>query len=95
VPERKFVVYRGVWMVAGWPDRIQAAQGSRDLLIEGVRFSRIPYGSESESRGADTHPCRDCRVIKGEFHVSGCDVEECPCCHGQLITCDCEAKNRP
>jgi len=30
-------------------------------------------------------PCGDCGVLKGEFHVEGCDIEICPKCGGQLI----------
>ena len=91
--ERKFITYRGVQMVEGWPERIQEAQRTRGLLIEGARFARIAYGSESVDWGSDERPCHDCRVLQGELHVSGCDVEECPRCHEQLITCDCEAED--
>lgn len=33
--------------------------------------------------------CHDCNIIHGHIHHAGCDVERCPCCKGQLITCDC------
>ncbi len=33
--------------------------------------------------------CHDCDCSVGEKHTSGCDVEECPKCHKQLITCKC------
>ena len=33
--------------------------------------------------------CRDCRIKHGGFHHPGCDVERCPRCGGQLISCDC------
>lgn len=33
--------------------------------------------------------CGDCGVLEGEFHEPGCDMEICPFCRGQLITCDC------
>lgn len=33
--------------------------------------------------------CHDCGVKRGEYHVGGCDVEECPRCGGQMICYDC------
>jgi hypothetical protein len=33
--------------------------------------------------------CHDCGCKHGEFHEPGCDMERCPFCLGQLITCDC------
>lgn len=33
--------------------------------------------------------CHDCNVQEGDFHVPGCDMERCPFCYGQLISCDC------
>ena len=77
-------------MIEGWPERIQAAQTVTHVIIDGRRYRRIRFGEEGDDWGADQHPCHDCRVIKGEYHVDGCDGEECPRCHGQLITCDCE-----
>lgn len=76
-------------MVEGWPERIEAAQAILVLSMGGATYGRIRFGSEQDDLGADEHPCRDCRVVKGEFHVPSCDGEECPRCHAQLITCDC------
>lgn len=33
--------------------------------------------------------CHDCHCAEGQFHDPGCDMERCPFCGGQLITCDC------
>lgn len=33
--------------------------------------------------------CHDCGVKEGETHKPGCDWEECPFCHKQLISCNC------
>ncbi len=90
MPERPYVEYRGVRMVEGWPDRIRAAQLVREVAISGERFARVPYGNESSDWDAAAAPCHDCRVLRGEVHVPGCDTEECPRCHEQLITCECE-----
>jgi len=38
-------------------------------------------------KGAAT--CHDCGVKEGEIHQRGCDMEKCPFCGGQLITCSC------
>lgn len=33
--------------------------------------------------------CHDCNAPHGGYHHPGCDVERCPRCGGQQITCDC------
>ena len=33
--------------------------------------------------------CHDCGCREGELHLPGCDMERCPFCLGQLISCDC------
>ena len=36
--------------------------------------------------------CHDCSIVnqKGNLHHFGCDIERCPRCHGQLISCGCK-----
>ena len=33
--------------------------------------------------------CHDCGCKEGELHLPGCDMESCPFCLGQLISCSC------
>jgi hypothetical protein len=85
----EFVIYNGARMIKGWPEKIQAAQWQTNYIIGGEEYLRVRYGEEQDDWGADKKPCHDCRVIKGQLHVVGCDGEECPLCHGQALTCDC------
>ena len=55
-----------------------------------IKIPRIKFGQESRmySRKAPGHKiCPDCNVNFGNYHHPGCDIEECPLCHGQLISC--------
>jgi len=80
--------------VRGWSEKIRKAQKATTIRIQGVAMSRVRYGREKQDWEAESNPCHDCRIKKGQIHVAGCDVEECPKCHGQLIGCDCRSKPR-
>jgi hypothetical protein len=34
--------------------------------------------------------CGDCFIKPGGYHHIGCDMEECPACSRQLLSCDCD-----
>lgn len=60
-----------------------------DVLHHGgepVRLFR--YGEEPRS-GRPSRRCGDCGVSPGGLHHIGCDMQRCPGCQGQLISCDC------
>jgi len=41
---------------------------------------------------SELHTCHDCNAKPGELHELGCDMETCPKCGGQLISCSCNNK---
>ncbi len=89
--QQEDVVYNGVQISMEWKRRIEEAQNElTHIIINGEPAERVRYGNEPEDWGADRQPCRDCEVIKGQYHVPGCELERCPICDGQAIGCDCD-----
>jgi hypothetical protein len=90
------VFYHGVDVYKSHPHEIIAAQrlvgysdGERD-------YYRIKYGDEegmfTGQFAEEGRPCPECAVLKGQYHADGCDLEECPMCHGQALGCPCTAQ---
>jgi len=56
------------------------------IFPDGECLRPIPYAPEY---GGPDRRCHDCNVTRGGFHHAGCDMERCPRCGGQLISCGC------
>lgn len=54
-------------------------------------YTRIPYGKEEYFDSETSHEfCPDCSAAIGEYHYEHCDIEVCPVCDGQKLSCGCE-----
>ena len=53
---------------------------------DGKILVSIPYNPADSFKG---RRCSDCNIKAGGFHHTGCDMERCPRCKGQLISCGC------
>ncbi len=59
-------------------------EGNNVIKFEGgEKYRPLPYVGELHTR------CHDCNVKRGGNHHPGCDMERCPKCGGQLISCEC------
>jgi hypothetical protein len=84
------ITFRGMRVIPEWPKRLREAQLETACRPNGVEMARVRYGDEVRGWGSAGRPCHDCAAIKGEYHVPGCDAEECPACGGQLwFGCEC------
>jgi hypothetical protein len=65
------------------------ARPDMPMIHGGELFGPIGYGGERPINVHLADRCGDCGVVVGGFHHFGCDMEQCPRCGRQLITCDC------
>jgi hypothetical protein len=54
----------------------------------GRRFDMLRFGDEP-GRRTSRDRCGDCGVVRGGWHHPGCDLQPCPACSRQLLSCGC------
>lgn len=63
------------------------------VMIGGKRYERIKRGAKRDSAMNGCYGrCGDCGARRGHYHHVGCDLERCPVCGGQLISCGCDVE---
>lgn len=56
----------------------------------GRDFPRVRWGREPGwGPLAEGERCFDCGTPLGGVHHPGCDIEQCPACRGQALSCGC------
>jgi hypothetical protein len=58
--------------------------------IGGKAWARIHFGAEDYPSEVYERPCHDCNALPGQLHHVACDMERCPKCQGQMLTCACD-----
>lgn len=53
-----------------------------------VRFPGPPFLCDCRADGLEVAECHDCGARPGMLHRLGCDLEPCPYCGGQLLSCE-------
>lgn len=101
-----FVIFRGREIFKEYLEDFKndiQKYSSIDCFItrDGQPIKRIAYGEENQAFLLNGHEelmssiydwtyCDDCDAKKGEYHFDGCDLEVCPICYGQKLSCNCE-----
>jgi hypothetical protein len=61
-----------------------------------IQYAPLEVGHDKQKWGEEEQQrCHDCNIKLGAIHHAGCDMEICPSCNNQLISCDCTNKAFP
>lgn len=91
----EFVTYNGAEVIRSWPAMLVGAQYDLTIRINGEEYDRIAYGRQQGFGEGWSIPCHDCAALEDQLHVPGCDMEQCPRCGQQLISCPCSIEVEP
>ena len=100
----KWTIFRGEEVRKQDLDRIKQeiemwGKHSYFTTSTGERIERIAFGEEEKyissmyNRSDSVYYreyCDDCGVKQGEYHLPDCDLEICPICKGQKLSCECD-----
>ena len=70
---------------------MRSADGCKEapiVMLDGTTYEPVRYGEEI-GWPRTRERCGDCNVLAGRVHHHGCDIERCPSCQRQAITCGC------
>ena len=68
------------------------------LHESGNHVDLVAYGGEGGWMGRMARSgarCGDCGVKPDGFHHLGCDLQRCPLCRGQMLSCGCRFDEDP
>ncbi len=84
---------RGMLVADGCTKSTIMIRRTRYLRLKYASEQRALFGREDDGTVKAGKRCHDCGAKTGHYHHLGCDVEECPHCHNQLISCGCWRDN--
>ena len=67
---------------------------ARIYMVGDKRYEPIKVGDPGdfyEGAGKNVR-CGDCGALPGGYHHAWCDLEKCPVCGGQFLSCDCDVR---
>lgn len=85
--------------ICTWCDRemTEATSCTVNVLYQGgveVAVAKFDSG-RGQPRMERCGDCGDCGVSRRGYHHPGCDLQRCPVCRRQMISCDCRFDEDP